>query len=292
MFGYIYYAYLDTVPVTNRTRWIATSPKWEEELGHQEYKKMLAHFKKQGQVLPPDHRAYITVKRVGSRIAQAAEKFAKTHEMAFLSKAPFTYTVIRSDQANAFVLPGNHVFVFTGLFKYIQNEDDLGNVIAHEASHCLARHAGEKISGSFVTNLFARLSLLIDPSGGIFAIFLPATNLFRDLPHSRTQETEADQIGVYLAAEACIDPRAAKRVFAAMKKEAENSSSPPEFLSTHPSHYRRISNFDKWLPDAMAIFRGDAFSDGDRCSKVREQMSSARRQAAYEATAKEQGGVP
>lgn len=130
--GYTYYAFLDTVPVTNRRRWIATPPHFEEDLGHSEYKKMLAYFQKQGEVLPPNHRASITVKRVGSRLADAAIKFGKRHEMAHLSNSPYTYTVVRSDMANAFVIPGNHVFVMTGLFKYTKNEDEIAAVLGHE----------------------------------------------------------------------------------------------------------------------------------------------------------------
>lgn len=287
--GYIYYAYLDEVPLTHRKRWIATSPTWECHLGDQQYQSMLKEFQKKGAILPADHRATVTVKRVGSRIAKAANKFAQEHQMAYISSSPYTYTVVRSDMANAFVLPNNHVFVFTGLFRYIQNEDDLAAVIGHETAHNLARHAGERVSGSFVVNLIARMSLLVDPSGSLFAVILPAASLFRDLPHSRTQETEADQLGIFLAAEACYNPRAAKRVFAAMKEGAAGSSSPPEFLSTHPSHETRISNFDNWMPDAMKVFEGDAFSDGDRCRHVRQQMKAARKKAADQATVREQG---
>jgi len=297
--AYSYFAFLEEVPLTHRKRWIATSPQWEQQLGRQEYQKMLQEFRNRGQVLPPNHRASVTVQRVGSNLAQAAQQFAHDHNLP-ISKSPYTYTVIRSDMANAFVLPENHVFVFTGLFKYIQNEDDLAAVLAHEMSHNLARHAGEKMSGSFVVNLFAGLSFVVDPSGFLYTVFVPAASLLRDLPHSRTQETEADQIGVYLAAQACYDPRAAKRVFAAMKNDATNENkAPPEFLSTHPSHDTRISNFDTWLPDAMKVYHGDgdsylgsgsssSESSSPRCRHVREQMKEARNHAAYRAVLREQ----
>lgn len=287
--GYFYYSYLEEVPLTHRKRWLVTSAKWEAQLGDQEYRKLLQQFQQKGQILPKDHRASRTVQRVGSRIAQAAHHFARQHNLAHhndISTSPYTYTVIKSEMANAFVLPNNHVFVFTGLFNYIQTEDDLAAVLGHECAHNLARHVGEKLSASFVTNLLARLSLLIDPSGALFMIFMPAATLFRDLPHSRTQETEADHIGVFLAAEACYDPRAAKRVFAAMKKGMEASGAPPEFLSTHPSHESRISNFDQWLPDAMNVYKGDGFGV-DRCHQVRQQMKLARQQAAQQAAVRE-----
>ena len=302
LIGYAYYAYLDQVPLTERKRWIATSPRWEAHLGDQEYKKLLAHFSAQGKVLPPDHRASRTVQRVGSRIAKAAEKFAEQHHVENTSaanmynKSPYTYTVVRDETANAFVLPNNHVFVMTGLFRYTPTEDDLAAVLGHEIAHNLARHAGERMSSSFVVNLFARLSLIIDPSGFLMTLMVPATALLRDLPHSRTQEMEADHIGLYLAAEACYDPRAAKRVFTTMKRGLGDGYGPPEFLSTHPSHASRISKMDEWMPKAMKVFKGESVeedgpsfgmmmgeSKGDRCHHVRQQMQMARKDAAYRA---------
>jgi hypothetical protein len=225
-----------------------------------------------------------TVQRVGSRIAQASLDFAAHNHLATISRHPYTYTVVRSDTANAFVLPGNHVFVMTGLFKYVRDEDELAAVLGHEAAHNLARHAGEKVSGFYVVNLLARLSLIVDPSGVLFTVLMPAASLFRELPNSRTQETEADQIGIHLAAHACYDPRAAKRVFANMNAGAEGKSIGPEFLSTHPSHDKRLSNFDLWLPDAMREFESDF---GGRCRDIRRDMGLARQEAARQAALRE-----
>lgn len=302
--AWCYYEFLDEVPLTRRQRWIATSTRWEQQLGDDEYKKLLQTFR--GQILPSNHRAAQTVQRVGSRIATASQDFAQQYHLPPASvNKPYTYTVVRSDQANAFVLPGNHVFVLTGLFRYVHDEDDLAAVLGHEVAHNLARHAGEKISGSVIVNLLARLSLLLDPTGLLIALLLPAATLFRELPHSRTQEAEADQIGAHLAAMACYDPRAAARVFANMKEEGSRrsangtkvtTSEPPEFLSTHPSHESRIANFDQWMPDAMQIYQADA---GERCRNLRRDMEVARQHAARVAAARERsvgrsgsGGTP
>ena len=141
-----YYAFLEQVPFTNRRRWIATSAAWEQRLGDQEYQRMLREFR--GQILPPDHRASATVRRVGQRLAEASQTFCQAHSLPDTHYTkPYTYTIVRSDTANAFVIPGNHVFVMTGLFQYIKDEDDLAAVLGHETAHNLARHAGEKISG-------------------------------------------------------------------------------------------------------------------------------------------------
>lgn len=185
--------------------------------------------------------------------------------------------MVQSDQANAFVLPNNHVFVLTGLFRYVKNEDELAAVLGHETAHNLSRHAGERMSGGIVLNVFARLSLLVDPTGFLAQVLIPAATLLHTLPNSREAEVEADQIGVYLAAEACYDPRAAKMVFQAMKDGTRGA--PPEFISTHPSHDTRISNFDQWIPGAMTIYDSDM---GERCHRVREDMAQARVAAAQQ----------
>eukprot|EP00553_Chaetoceros_curvisetus_P012879 CAMPEP_0204636952 /NCGR_PEP_ID=MMETSP0717-20131115/35358_1 /ASSEMBLY_ACC=CAM_ASM_000666 /TAXON_ID=230516 /ORGANISM="Chaetoceros curvisetus" /LENGTH=204 /DNA_ID=CAMNT_0051656195 /DNA_START=93 /DNA_END=710 /DNA_ORIENTATION=- len=196
--------------------------------------------------------------------------------------------------ANAFVLPNNHVFLFTGMFKYVRQEDELAAVLGHETAHNLARHAGERISNSLLMSIIARVTLLIDPSGVLYTIFIPAAQLMHDLPHSREHEIEADYIGLHLAADACYDPRAAKRVFARMREDEMSSSdgnatkssvTPPEFMSTHPSYDTRLSNFDDWMPDAMTKYNADG---GMKCQRIREEMKQARKLAALEASRREQ----
>jgi predicted Zn-dependent protease len=207
---YCYYSCLNEAPLTKRKRLIATSPEMERKMGDDQYRALLKQF--HGSILPSDHRASITVQRVGSRVSAAAAKFASEYKIP-MSSSPPTYTVVRSDTPNAFVLPNNHIFVLTGLFQYAKDEDELAAVLSHEMAHNLARHAGEKVSSTILIQIMARVLLMIDPSGVLFYLFLPAASLLHELPHSRETEIEADHIGVYLASEACFDPRAAVRVF-------------------------------------------------------------------------------
>jgi len=245
-------------------------------MGDREYHRMLQQF--QGDILPSDHTACRTVRRVGERLRMASRTFAESNPTARLSTAPHTFTVVRSEQANAFVLPNNHVFVLTGLFRYVKNEDELVAVLGHEMAHNLARHAGEKISGNLVLGMLGRLLYFLDGSGVLSLFFSQFGALFHELPNSREAECEADHIGIHLAAEACYDPRAAKRVFASMKEEATSEKGtsqrrPPEFLSTHPSHDHRLSNFDDWMPAALDIFHSDG---GTKCERIRRDMRAAR----------------
>jgi len=300
-----YFYFLEEVPFTKtkRKRIIAISPEWERKLGEQECTALLQKYRKD--ILPANHRASATVNRVGQRIANAADQLAR--EQKQLLKHPpeqacgyasnFSYTVVRSDMANAFVLPNNHVFVLTGLFRYVRDEDELAAVLGHEMGHVMVRHAGERISNSMMKNIIARVLFLFDPTGFISSVFLPVTTLLYDLPHSRSHEIEADYIGIQLAARACYDPRAAKRVFLAMKNgdegkkntdksQSRSPSSPPsnEFISTHPSYDTRLSNFEEWMPEALSKLEGDG---GMKCERVRNEMKKARRKAAQDATKRE-----
>lgn len=285
--AYAYTICQDDVPYTNRRRFIATSPEWEARMGDDQYEQLLKHHR--GDILPSVHRASVTVQRVGGRIAAAAQKCSREWSndssgnlnVSSKGRSPYTYTVVRSDEANAFVLPGNHVFVLTGLFKYARNEDELASVLGHEMAHNLARHSGERVSESILMGVISRLSLLIDPSGVLFSLLVPAQTLLYSLPHSREHEVEADRIGIVLASEACYDPRAAKHVFGRMKDDAENGNGgrtpPPEFISTHPGYDTRLSLFDGWMPDALDRFNRDG---GNQCRAIREEMKRARRLAA------------
>lgn len=285
-----YYAFLDEVPMTKRKRWIATSPAWEERMGDGEYRRLLAANK--ARVLPADHRASVTVQRVGRRLAEASQAFCEEHEVKnYNHQKPYTYTVLRSDDtANAFVLPGNHVFVMTGLFRHLADEDELAAVLAHETAHNLARHAGERVSGNVLINVLARASLWFDPGGTFLTWMVPASRLLRELPHGRRQESEADALGVHLAAEACYDPRAAPRFFRklAAREEQDGGGAVADFLSTHPSHERRLTDFDRHVPEAMKRFRARNDDGGDdRCASLRRSMREARRVAALRADARE-----
>jgi metalloendopeptidase OMA1, mitochondrial len=165
--------------------------------------------------------------------------------------------------------------VLTGMFKYARTEDEIAGILGHEMAHNLARHQGEKISSGAVVGFLAQLSLLLDPTGGYLMIFLPATELFSSLPNSRAQETEADNIGMYLAAKACYDPEALGHVFERMDQAGSDGTDmqlalkPPEFLSTHPSDDTRIKNMQKWLPRDKKLFHQE---EGERCQALRRQI--------------------
>ncbi|KAI0530034.1 peptidase family M48-domain-containing protein [Xylaria digitata] len=154
--------------------------------------------------------------------------------------------------ANAFVLPGGKVFVFSGLIPIARNEHGLAAVLGHEIAHNLAEHVAERMSSQLGVNIL--LYSLISLTGGIGILVTTwLGNAMLDLvfsrPMGRRQEAEADYIGLMMMAEACYDPREALGFWERMKKMQQEE--PPEWMSTHPSNSNRIQKIQEWMPKAL-----------------------------------------
>lgn len=146
--------------------------------------------------------------------------------------------VLSSDEVNAWCMPGGKMAVYTGLLTQIKpTDDELAAIMGHEISHALREHARERMSQQMITNV--GLSVLAIATGVSTDLGSKLTDVMFTLPNSRTHESEADLMGVELAARAGFDPRAAVTLW--QKMGAASSGAPPEFLSTHPSAATRIS---------------------------------------------------
>ncbi|RQW64481.1 M48 family metallopeptidase [Vibrio viridaestus] len=154
--------------------------------------------------------------------------------------------VFKSDEINAFALPGGKIGVYTGLLKVAKNEDQLATVIGHEVAHVLAEHGNERMSQSQLANTGIQLtSVVIGASQyaqyqqlamGALGVGVQYGVL---LPYSRKQESEADMIGVELMNKAGFDANQSIALWKNMAA-ASNGNQPPELLSTHPSNQTRI----------------------------------------------------
>ncbi len=182
------------------------------------------------------------VRRVGHEIVTAAGRGNQAWE----------YAVFENKEANAFVLPGNKVGVNTGLFKAIENDDQLAAVLGHEAAHVTAQHAAERYSQGMAAQLgmaAANLAMAQTDLGhqkelvGALGLGVQFGVL---MPFSRQHELEADRIGVDYMHAAGFEPVQALKLWQNMASNP-GKSKPPQWLSTHPSDETRISALQAYL---------------------------------------------
>lgn len=162
-------------------------------------------------------------------------------------------TVFDQDQANAFALPGGKIGVYNGLLDVAVNQHQLAAVMAHEVGHVLANHSNERASQSTLRNVGIAAARILGASDTAVEVLDQGTQLGIFLPFNRTQESEADVIGVMMMADAGFDPEQSILLWENMNEVG--GARPPEFLSTHPSPESRIAELQRMMPSANNLMR-------------------------------------
>jgi len=237
-------------PVTGRSQFIILTQSQENEMGVTAFNDVL----KNEQI--SNNQSYNSaVTRVGQRIAAVSD--TQNYEWDFK-------VIEDNEQINAFALPGGKVAVYTGILPVAQTDAGLATVMAHEVAHVAARHGGERVS----TGILAQLGAVgvgaamggSDPY--VYEAVMQAYGLGANvgvlLPFGRSQESEADRIGLVYMAKAGYDPREAVAFWQRMDEAVKGKSQPPEFLSTHPGYGTRIRNLQQWLPEAMTYYNSSS----------------------------------
>lgn len=235
-------------PYTNRSQLLLISEGQEVQMGNKLYAQVLDD----PEVVVSTNPAEVDpVKRVAQRIISAAQQ-SKYAERA--KSFDWDVTVIKNDKTkNAWALPGGKIAVYTGIFPEANNENGLAAIMGHEVVHALARHGAERSSQRLAADLSMQItSQALGMSRVGSSLAMQALGVGILLPFSRSHESEADYIGLLLAAEAGYDPREAVLLWQRMAEASKGA--PPEFLSTHPSHTTRIQDLQKWMPEALAIY--------------------------------------
>ena len=167
--------------------------------------------------------------------------------------------VEKNEQINAYCMPGGKIMVFTGLIDKLNTTDDeLAAVIGHEIAHALREHGRERMSLAYAQQGGLALLAVVIGSKKNAATGLAlggaamGTQLFFALPNSRTQETEADRMGLELAARAGYNPNAAISLWTKMAQSG--GKKPAEFLSSHPSDKTRIDDLSRLIPTVMPLY--------------------------------------
>jgi predicted Zn-dependent protease len=237
-----------TNPETGRRQLLLVSESEITQLGINSFNQM-----KKEVPISKDAKANELVQRVGKRIASAVS----------LPGAQWEFVVFESKEANAFCLPGGKIGVYTGILPITKDDAGLAAVMGHEVAHATLQHGRERVSEGIATQALGQgLGAAVNAADPRWTtvfnqLYSPFSQVGWTLPHSRTQETEADWRGLIYMAKAGYDPEAAVAFwerFAAFNKQAGGGGT-LWFLRTHPLDETRIKELKRRMPEAKGQFQ-------------------------------------
>jgi predicted Zn-dependent protease len=244
-----------TVPVTGRKQLHLIPSGQMQSMSYQQYSEFLKTNK-----LSTNQEQTQMVKRVGSKIKKAVEKYFAEHKMSReLSEYKWEFNLVESKEVNAWCMPGGKVVFYTGILPLCEDEAGIAVVMGHEIAHAVANHGNERMSQSLLVQFgFVALAEALDSKPSLtqqlwLAAFGAGAQVGLLLPYSRLHENEADHLGLIFMASAGYDPDEAVSFWERMSKHG--GARPPEFLSTHPSDKARIEKIKETLPEAMKYYK-------------------------------------
>ncbi|MDD7985694.1 M48 family metallopeptidase [Lentisphaera marina] len=252
----LFYFSCQTNPMTGRSQMVLYSSDKMLNLSEEQYAKVLKESK-----ISKSAQEKERLQRVGKRISKAVDDYLKENRLE--NNFKWEFNLIDDKQVNAWCMPGGKIAFYTGILPVTKDDDGMAVVMGHEIAHAVAEHGNERMSQAMLINgglMAAAIGLetsdAVDDDIGK-AILIGAGGLASvgvALPNSRTQELEADYMGLVFMAKAGYNPERAITFWQDMSK-AGKGKKPPEFLSTHPEDNRRIDEIKKYLPKAMYYYR-------------------------------------
>jgi predicted Zn-dependent protease len=229
------------------------SPQDEKALGLQAYQEIMS----QEAPVDPNSQVARQVRDVAQRliavVPEVEDALAAEHQM----QAPhverafdWDVNVLQSDQVNAFCLPGGKIAVYTGLIPVAQNADAMAIVLGHEISHALLRHGAQRMTQQKLEQIGQMAGAASGMDAQQMQAVMAVYGYGHALPYARKQETQADEMGLMLAAAACYNPREAIPLWQRMD-QASGGQGQPEFASTHPNPGTRIQDLQSLMPKAL-----------------------------------------
>ncbi len=235
----------------NRSQLLLVSSEQLNQMAVESNNQLKADASAKG-VLNNDQRMLKRVRNIASRL--------EAQTRVFRADAPgwkWEVNVIASEELNAFCMPGGKIMVYSGLITQLDLTDaELANVLGHEIAHALREHAREQMSQAIVAQGAIGIGASVFGLGD--ASISAASTGYQALlatRFSRTDESEADRIGLELAARAGYDPSAGISLWQKMTS-ANQGGRPPEFLSSHPAEASRVQQIRELLPTVMPLYRG------------------------------------
>ncbi len=218
-----------------------------EQTADAQFSQLTSDAAKQGKLLPDSHPTVVRLRRIFADL--------KPHSYKFNDRAKDWKWEVRafdSPTINAFCMPGGKIAFFTGILDKLQlTDDEVAMIMGHEMGHALWEHARERAAKTTLTDVGGRVvgGLLLGQAGEMIGA---AGASLAALKYSRNDETEADLIGMELAARGGYDPRAGITLWQKMSQASKGA--PPQWLSTHPSGKTRIKTIKDNLKDVMPLY--------------------------------------
>ncbi|MBV6419886.1 MAG: Beta-barrel assembly-enhancing protease [Ignavibacteriaceae bacterium] len=245
-----------TVPLTGRSQLNMIPSSEMLSMSFQQYDQFLKENK-----LSTNQTEVNLVKNTGVKIQHAVERYMKENNLSDrLNGYKWEFNLVKDDQVNAWCMPGGKVVVYTGILPVTKDEAGLAVVMGHEIAHAIAEHGNERMSQQLLQQVGAvglMVAMKEEPAQTQalwLSVYGVGTTVGIMLPYSRTQESEADHLGLIFMAMAGYDPHAAPEFWKRMAASKQGGQ-PPEFLSTHPSDQTRINDITSWIPEAMKYYK-------------------------------------
>ena len=251
----------ETDPYTGEDAHYAATPEEEVELGAQAFQEVVGDASAQGALLPPSSPQSQAVTQIAQRlikmVPQVSADLAAAHGVApstAYQNFEWSAAVIDSQEANAFCLPGGKIAVYTGLLPITQNTDALAVVMGHEIAHALLRHGSQRMAQQKLVQMGQMAAGVsgIDPQ--VMSAIGAGVQYGVILPYGRSHESQADEVGLMLAAAACYNPEASVPLWERMSSLG-GGQRPPEFASTHPDPANRIQHLQALMPQAKQFYQ-------------------------------------
>lgn len=249
-------------PYTGEKAHYGTTAEEEVQLGAQAFQQVLGDANAQGALLPPEAQQSQEIREIAQRLVQRVPQVTAALAQQHGQQTPTEHqnfqwdvAVIQSEQVNAFCLPGGKMAVYTGLIPVAQNRDAMAVVMGHEIAHALLRHGSQRMAQQKLVQMGQIAAGMavggMDPQQqqAVMAALGAGAQYGFILPYGRNHETQADKVGLMLAAAACYNPQEAIPLWQRMS-ELGGGERPPEFASTHPDPANRIQVLQSLMPQA------------------------------------------
>lgn len=252
--GTLLFVSCGTVPITGRKQFNIVKDADVLPASFNQYKSFLEKNK-----VSKDAKSIDKIKSIGAKVSAAVDRFMRTNGMQKEADSyKWEFNLVEDETVNAWCLPGGKVVFYTGILPICDNDDGIAVVMGHEVAHAFAKHGQERMSQGQLQSL-GGVAVALGTSGkseNVQTIWNSAFGIGSQvgmLAFSRKHETEADKLGLVFMIMAGYDGTEAAKLWVRMSEASKGKKSPPQLLSTHPSHKDRIKELNEYLPEAQRL---------------------------------------